>query len=216
MTEVLVKIIPLDLAATLSPGILALTIILLGGEIQPKARSFSFLFGTLIIAIAIAILGFVLGKVATPGIEPTTVSAVIDLIFGLFFLFYGMKILLAKEILIKAEEGRGFHFFKWFVVGIIVSVTNFDAVLLSFAAAKEVGDAVVGDPDKIILLIVNIFFFVLPTTLPIALYLLFPKFAVGVLEKINQVVIKYSRYILFVMFVIFAIYFLYKGIGFFL
>jgi len=88
-------------------------------------------------------------------------------------------------------------------------------VFLSFAAAKEVGDAVINYFDKIMLLAVNVLFFVLPIVLPLALYLIFPKFAGRILEKINRVVLKYNRYILFLMFVIFGIYFLSKGLGFF-
>ncbi len=215
MGSILIKIIPLDLAATLSPGILALAIILLSSKVHPKARTFSLLCGTLIVAVIIAVLGFILGNNVTPGTEPTITSAVIDTIFGLVFVYYGIKILLSKERKVKPKESEGYQFFKWFAIGIAISATNFDAVFLSFAAAKEVGDAVINYFDKIMLLAVNVLFFVLPIVLPLALYLIFPKFAGRILEKINRVVLKYNRYILFLMFVIFGIYFLSKGLGFF-
>lgn len=215
MASLLIKIIPLDLAATLSPGILALSIILLSGRNKPKEKTFSLLLGTLVIAITIAIAGFFLGQAATPKVGPTLASAIIDCILGIVFILWGFKLLSSKERKIKNQEGGGPEFFKWFTIGIVVSATNFDAVLLSFAAAKEVGNSALGILSLIILLIVNIFFFVLPTSLPMAIDLLFPKFTGLLLEKINRVVLKYSRYILFAMFLIFGIYFLSKSLDFF-
>lgn len=215
MISLLIKIIPLDLAAALSLGILALTIILLSSRNKPKGKTFSLLLGTLVIAIAIAVAGFFLGQAATPKVGPTLASAIVDSILGIVFILWGLRILSSKERKIKHQEGEGSEFFKWFTVGFIVSATNFDAVLLSFAAAKEVGNSAMGVLAMVILLVINIFFFVLPTSLPMVIDLFFPKFAGRVLEKINRVVLKYSRYILFAMFLIFGIYFLSKGLSFF-
>ena len=215
MTSILIKIIPLDLASTLSPGILALAIILLGSKNYPKARTLAMLCGTLLVAVILAILGFVIGNNVTPGTDPTVRSAIIDMVFGLVFVYYGIKIILSKERKIEPKEGSGAQFFKWFAIGFIISATNFDAVLLNFAAAKEVGDAAINYFDKIILLIINSLFFALPIILPLVAYLIFPKFAGAMLEKLNRVVLKYSRYILFAMFFLFGLYFLIKGIGFF-
>jgi len=215
MASILIKILPLDLAATLSPGVLALAIILLGSKNQPKAKALILLLGMLLVAIAITVFGFILGNNVTPGVEPTLTSAIIDAIFGLFFLFYGFKIILGPERMIKPREEK-VRFWRLFILGFLVSATNFDALFLSFAAAKEVGDAAVHFGAKSILLAVNIFFFTLPIMLPLIIYLLFPEFAGRVLANINRIVLKYSRYILFAMFMIFGIYFLSKSLGFFI
>jgi len=214
MTTILIKIIPLDLAATLSPGILALTLILLGSKTHPKIRTFSLLFGTLLVAIAIAILGMTISK-AAPTAKPTLISATIDLTLGLIFIYFGIKQIFSQERKIKErDDAGGYQIIRWLIIGLVISATNFDAVLLSLAAAKEVGDAAVNDFNKIILLAVNILFFIAPTSLPFILYLIFPRFAAKFLGKLNKIVLKYSRYILFLMFAVFGVYFVYRGIKF--
>lgn len=217
MITTLVKIIPLDLAATLSPGILALTLILLGGKNHPKIRTLSLLVGALIVAAAIAILGMTLAKATPASDQPTLISAIIDLILGLIFIYFGLKQLTSKDRKLKEHDNaQGYQIFRWLIIGLLISITNFDAVLLNLAAAKEVGDAAISDINKIILLIINVLFFIAPTSIPFILYLIFPKFAAGFLGKLNIIVLKYSRYILMAMFLIFGFYFLYRGIKYFI
>lgn len=217
MTSILIKIIPLDLAATLSPGILALSVILLGSKAHPKIRTFSLLVGTLVVAIVIAILGLTLSAATPESVKPTLISAVIDLVLGLVFVYFGIKQLASKDKNIKENDSdQGYQVFKWLIVGFLIAATNFDAVLLSLAAAKEVGDAAISSFQKWILLIINIGFFVLPTSLPFTLYLIFPRFAGKILGKLNDFLIKYSKYILFIMFLVFGLYFIYRSLKYFI
>lgn len=217
MLQLLLKIIPLDLASTLSPGILALSLILLGSKTHPRIRTFSLLVGTMLVAIAIAILGFTISKAAPTAEKPTLISALIDLALGLIFIYFGIKQIFNQERKIKEhDDAGGYQIFRWLIIGIIISATNFDAVLLNLAAAKEVGSSAIKEINKIILLAINILFFIAPTSIPFILYLIFPRFAAKFLGKLDKIVLKYSRYILFLMFMIFSIYFLYRGVVFFL
>jgi len=215
MSGLLVKIIPLDLAATLSPGILALALVLLGSQFRPKLRTLALFLGTLITAIALAFLGLNLGQAAPSEIHPTLVSAILDLILGAFFIYFGIRTLLMKERQTQSEKNQKPQLAKWFIIGLIISITNFDAVFLLFAASKEVGGSGVNELSKIILLFVNILFFTLPSLLPLIFYLIAPNFAGRILTKVNQFVLKYSKYLIFILFVIFGIYFIYRGLKFF-
>lgn len=217
MFATLIKIIPLDLAATLSPGILALTLILLGNKNYPKIRTLSLLVGTLIVAAAIIFAGLFLADATPAATGPTLISTIIDLILGLVFVYFGLKQIRSKDRkLNEHESAQGYQILRWLVIGILISATNFDAVLLSLAAAKEVGDAAIDSISKIILMTINALFFVAPTALPLILYLIFPRFAAKSLGKLNAVVFKYSRYILMIMFLIFGLYFLCRGIKYFI
>lgn len=216
MFQLLVKIIPLDLAATLSPGILALALVLLGSQFRPRLRVFALFLGTLITAIILAFIGLGLGQAAPSEIHPTALSAIIDLILGTFFIFFGIRTLVSKERKVHSEENQKPQLVKWFIIGLIISITNFDAVFLLLAASKEVGGSEINQISKIILLLVNILFFTLPSLLPLVLYLIVPGFANRVLTKVNQFVLKYSKYLVFILFVVFGIYFLYRGLKFFL
>src|SRR4030042_2935373 len=149
MFSTLIKIIPLDLAATLSPGILALVLIILGSKNHPKAHAFSLFLGALFTAVGIAILGYVLGNSIDTGFKQNTTESIADIILGLFFVIYGLKLFFSKERKISLkEEQHELKIFKWLGVGIILTITNFDALFLSFTAAKEVGGAEINDLAK--------------------------------------------------------------------
>ncbi len=218
MFGLLAKIIPLDLASTLSPGIFALVIVLLGSKFHPKLRAFYLLLGSLIVGIGIAFFGLSLGKLASIDIKPSAIAAIVDLLFGFLFIILGIKILVQKERKIKLQQERQkYEILKLLLAGIVISATNFDAVILSFTAAKEVGlSSEIGDLAKLILLIVNILFFILPISLPLFLSLILPEFAAHILTKINQFVLKYSKYLIFGLFIIFGIIFVYRSLKFFI
>jgi threonine/homoserine/homoserine lactone efflux protein len=215
--ELLAKIIPLDIAATLSPGILAIALLLLGNKKNPKTKTLVFLLGSLIIGIGITILGVVLAQIASPDQKPTLVSAIIDLVAGLAFIIFGIKVLITKEKKVDKSKTHELSLWKIFLIGVVITVTNTDADLFNFIAAKETVSA----PDidifwKVVFLIMNLSFFVLAITLPLFFYLLFPKLAAKPLAKLNILAMKYSRFIMFVLFAIFGIYFAYRGIMFFI
>ena len=218
MLNLFATVIPLNLASTLSPGILALAIVLLGSKWHPKARTTALLAGTFLVGIIIIILGSALGQLAPAGIKPTTTSSVVDLVIGIFFILFGVKTLLVKEKKIKPSKvDSGKQILKWFGIGIIINATNFDAVFLSFTAAKEVsGSLLASNIGKALLLFLNLFFFVLPSLLPLFLYTVFPKFAGPILNKINKYVLRYGRYIIFVLFIVFGFILIRRGIIFFL
>jgi len=217
MLATLAKIIPLDLAATLSPGIFAVAIILLGNKFHPKIKVLSFLFGTLIVGIAIALAGFFLGQATPTDSKSNLATAIVDLALAIIFIILAIKVVYSKERHLKTQEDSGYQIIKWLILGFIISATNFDALFLSFTAAKEVGGTGdIGSLAKMILLVVNLFFFSLPITLPLFLYLVFPNLAVKILEKINLFVLKYSRYILAGLFLIFGFLLLWRGINYFL
>jgi len=216
MFQLLLKIIPLDLAATLSPGILAVTLVLLGGKIHSKIRTISFLSGLLIVGIIVAILGFALGKVAPSGIGQNLTISIIDLILGGFFIIFGIHLITSRERKIEISQEDDPKILKWIIAGLILSATNFDALFLSLTAAREVGLSAINDLSKILLLVINLVFFALPILLPLFLYLIAPEFAQPFLEKINRFLIKYSRYLLFAMFIIFGTILIFRGIKYFI
>ena len=201
----------------MSPGIFAVALLLLGSKENKLSRVLAFLFGTLVIGIGIALLGYNLGDSFQHNGQQNLASSIIDLALGVLFLLYGIKIFFSKERKIKLFGGEEKHqILKWIIIGLAVSATNFDALFLSFTAAKEVGAAKISDFQDLILIIVNILFFILPITLPLIVYFLFPHFAGNFLEKVNQFVFKYSRYIIFALFIIFGIYLFYHGLEYFL
>lgn len=217
MLSLLAKIIPLDLASTLSPGIFALAVILLGGKWHGKTRTLALFVGIALVGVGITVVGFTLGKNVTGDMQKGLSSAIVDMILGAVFIYFGIKSMFGKEKEYKPPTSDpGLQFFKWLLVGFVIAITNLDALFLNFAAAKEVGESHgVNDLSKIILVIINLFFFTLPVTLPLFYYLISPKTAKIILEKINHLVLKYSKFIIFVLFVVFGAFMFYRGLDYF-
>jgi threonine/homoserine/homoserine lactone efflux protein len=206
MTQLLLKVLPLDLASALSPGIFALALILLGTNIKPKLKTFSLLVGTLIVGVGINLLGFELGQIVDKNSGGSLVSAIIDLIFAIIFIYLAIKALASKDRKIKTHQAEPEHpALKWFLLGIVVNITNFDAIFIALNAAKEVSGSSVVAAQKLILIIVNLLFFTLPVTLPLVFYLIFPGLAGKVLSKVNRFVIKYAPYLIFVLLILIAV-----------
>jgi len=216
MIGLLLKIIPLDLASTLSPGILALVIFLLGSKRNPKAKTFALFLGIFIIGIIITIVGFTLGKAATIHPHATELTSIIDLVLGIIFMILALNLIITKDKKRDIKEEKGPHLAKWFFVGVIITITNLDALFLNFAAGKEVGQSNINDLIKIIFLIINLLFFTLPVTLPGFFYLIVPNAASKILTNLNGLILKYSRFILAVLFIIFGIYLIINGAKFFI
>jgi len=212
MLSLLVKVIPLNMASALSPGILAVSVLLLGGKRQPVLRSLAFFLGTLVVGVIAVSAGFFLGQALSTGMKQGAASSVIDLILGVIFIVFGFKLFFAREINPSLKEYRH-QLLTLFAGGLILSGTNFDALFLSFAAAKEVG----GTPDiqmisRICLLVLNLIFFTLPVLLPLLAFIYFPRYAAGFFKKINQYALKYSRFMLSVLFIVFGVVLVLRGI----
>jgi threonine/homoserine/homoserine lactone efflux protein len=217
MTDLLVKIIPLDLASTLSPGILALAVYLLSNKDYRIARTVSFWAGSLLVAIILAVIGLKLGSTIQDPNNKRIIDNIVDLILSAIFFYFGIKSLLVKDKNRKENNVDKHHsrdLWKWFLIGLVISITNFDAVIFNLTAAKEIGQSVVGDTSKFLLLIMGMVFFTLPIILPLVLYLIMPKLAQKVLDPLNTFLTKYGQYIVAIIFIAFAVYLLIKGLQF--
>lgn len=215
MITTLLTILPLNLASALSPGILSLTLFLLGAKEHKRSRILALLIGSLVAGIIAIILGFTLSGLAdSPGQNRS--EAIFDIVLGAFFLIFAIKVIISKERIKQHDKAQSPGFGKWLVIGFIISITNFDAVFLSLTAARETADAEITGFYKLIFVLINLFFFTLPITLPLLITLIAPATSTKVLNKLNGFMLRYSRYIIFAMFATFGIYLLWQGLGFFL
>lgn len=203
MQEVILQILPLQLASTLSPGIIAITIFLLGNKINPKKKTLALLIGSFIVGAGVCLIGFFLGQSNTLGAKPKIFYGIEDLILGILFIWFGIKVLISKDKKFKHLDNLSLT--KWALVGAIMSILNFDAILFIFTASREVGIATISEAYKVGLLLMNSIFFVLPILLPLTLYLIVPNTAGKLCRKLNFYVIRYSAYILFILFILFGI-----------
>jgi len=220
MAELFAQIIPLCIGAAIDPVLLALTLTLLSSKNHPKAKAFSFLFGSVLVMALIAYLGILLGEGIIGGGDRHILKATIDIIFGVLLFYLGISSIIEKnkekntEKDIKKEENevRGKGLLKWLVVGFIVNITNVDALVLYFTACKEIGHADFSAFDKIIFSIISGTIVLFPIILPLFFSIIIPKTAEKILKPVGKFMDKYGSYIVAVIFIAFAIIMLIKGL----
>jgi len=217
MNELLLKVLPLAIGSALSPGILAIALILLGHKNKPLLKTFSFLCGGITAAILIIFLGYSLGQTnhLLHDSSKTHIIKIIDLIIGSVLIFLGLLPFFKKnkennKIAIKPESDS-LKLLRWFSISFIINITNFDAVTFFFVACKEISSSHVLAIDKITATLISAFFFLSPTLVPFIFYIIAPKTAAKILMPINVFSKKYAQAIVSVIFIGFGLYLLFRS-----
>ena len=213
MLEVFLKILPLAIASAASPIILAATVALLSKK--NFGCAFSFLAGCVLAAAVLAAVGISFAaeddKVAeSMGFSPS----IFDIAIGALFLAFGIKVLVekpaAKQDVPRAGKSGGK--IKWFAIGLIGSITNFDAALLNITAVRAIFNSGIALLPKLSLLAFCDFFLLSPALLPIALCILAPEKSQKLLVPVGNAMNKYGRYVVAAIFIIFGILLIKNGI----
>lgn len=207
MPDLFASILPLAVASSLSPIILAVSISLLARKDMKSATAF--LIGGLLAAAAIAAAGVSIAEVddgaaEALGLEPRAA----DLFFGVIFLAFGLKVLFEKPSSegmpqgAKKQQGAA----KWVALGFLGNITNFDAVLLNLGAVRQIFNAAIPQLQQFSLLAFCDFFFLAPSLVPLALYALAPSKAERALEPVGKWMSKYGHYLVGAIFMFFGLY----------
>lgn len=214
MTAIFLKVMPLFLASTLSPGILALTVILLSQKKSGVSRTFALLLGSIITSTILIAVAFYVGHIINDPSNTKSIDNIVDIVLGVLFVYFGIKAILVKDDHAKTKQisaNQSHDLLKWLLIGFIVSITNFDSIVFTMTATKEIAQAAISGAMKMLLLVIGIFFFNLPIIFPFAMYLIAPKAVDKILIPINKFLTKYGRYIVASIFLIFAVYLFYNG-----
>lgn len=215
MQELLSHIIYLNFSTSLmSPVVLALALIALGEKYNGLRKACALLLGVVAVCLIPILLGVFAGNYASVSSGPTLVSAVSNILIGLFFLVVVVKFLFDKNYKVKTDKGKT-GFLKWFLISVVLEVTNFGALAVSFNAAKQVSAMNLVVFEKAVLLFANLVCFALPALLPILFYLLFRKTSEKVFPLLNSFFLKNLRWVIIIAFGLFGVVFLIAGIGFF-
>ncbi|MCX8175471.1 MAG: GAP family protein [Candidatus Micrarchaeota archaeon] len=214
MLELVASIVPLALASSLSPGLLAVSVALLA---KGNERAlWAFVFGGALAALLVALAGASVAendhKIAAGfGLHPKAA----DLLFGAAFLLFGLKTLLEKP-----KEGGmaqrgimgGAGAKKWLAVGFLANITNADAVLLNFAAVRQVFNSAIALPYQLALAAFCGFFFLSPSLAPLLLYRAAPGRCARLLEPAGKWMERHSHLLVGAIFALFGLYLLALGL----
>lgn len=209
MLELLAKVLALGIASSFSPVILGVAIGLAFGKDNPLKRCLSFLLGG---AVALALILAAAWFFAGYDDKVFVLSSTEDLLFGSVFIIFGVfSFVHGKDKKLQLKQNP--NPLKWFLIGFIANITNFDAVLLEFTSAKIAFDSGVGLIARLVLLLLGCLCYLSPILIPFALSLSKASGAKSLLSKVGLLMDKYGNTILGLLFVLFGIYFIWAGLG---
>ncbi len=225
MLELLISVIGLGLASTLSPVILAISVSLLtgkeneseNGSNKPLGRLIAFTLGGVVVAVAIALAGAEAWNGAL-SLSKTAHAYARQLDFALALALLAFGVWEALPLFRKTADSEKAKKEKrqariassgalaLFAIGFLVNATNFDAVLFNLAAVREIAAASISDATEIALIGVADFFFLAPCLLPLFVYVAAPKQTKQVLAPVGRAMQKYGAWLVPAIFIVFGLY----------
>ncbi|VVB67547.1 Sap, sulfolipid-1-addressing protein [Candidatus Norongarragalina meridionalis] len=204
MLELLLKVTALGIASTASPGILAVSLSILASRMESVRRLAALLAGGVLAVLLIALAGSQAwgGSLKfTDALIPYT--DLLSMVLGTLFIAVGLYELVHRD----AENKQRFavkKLWRLFVIGFLINITNFDAVLLNLAAVRQIASAGLGFLLENAYIVYADMFYLAPSLLPLAVYVIAPERAERTLEPIGIAMRKYGRFIVAAVFLVFG------------
>lgn len=216
MAELLARLLPLGLAAAISPQLLAVTMAILGARDHPRSRTLAYLGGSALTLVLIGILAVTGGGAARGPHRPSALSAAIDIILGALLLYLGVRKLVAKPKTRHVEPASGrASIGRQLVVsaglGLLLTVTDFSSLVFYVAAAKQTADSRLRVTDQVIAMSVMALFIMVPIIVPLVFTVAAPAAAARLLSWTDQAAKKHGKYIVAAIALIFGVYLVLKG-----
>lgn len=220
MGKLLASMIPLAMAAAISPTMLTAVVLVLSSKDRPRRRALFFLAGAVITLIAIGA-----AAVSLSAAQPTSshgkspISAGIDIILGILLLYIGGRNFLKSRG--PAKEGQtGGRFQKFFqgggtandfFLGVLFTVTDVTSLVFYLVAAKQARDSGLGVIADVAAMTIVGIAVILPILVPLAITIIAPNISGRVTDSLNEWIKKYGKYIGPVIAIAFGFYLLFKG-----
>ncbi len=212
MVNLLIEILPLAIASAMSPVILGISIALLSKKATHTV--FAFLFGSALAALILLAIG--IGFASGDDIVAASISqpvAIFDLALGILLGAFGVKVLLEKEGAgSRLKAGAAISARKMAAIGLLGTLTNFDAALLNITAVRAIASAADSFATKLAALGIAEFFLLSPILLPLAFYFVAPQKSVKLLAPVGAWMEKYGRFVVGLIFLGFAVYLVAKAL----
>lgn len=211
MEKVFLEILPLALAATISPsGLLFVTMILSGKE-NPKRHAILFLLGAIVFLV---VLGSFLLVTFKPAIEaasqPDKRSGYLDVTFGiLIIIFIGQGLIFARK---KKPDKEKQHKSPFLIMGFGFMIINTSTLIPYIAACKIISDGGLAAAEDLILLAFLIITTMLMISFPVIITVLMPKKSDIVMVLVKSFMAKHGSVIAKGYFLLIAAYLIFHGI----
>jgi hypothetical protein len=203
-----IKIFPFIFGAAISPVLLVTVLYILSRPTQPIKKVLVFLLAsTVTISIITAVIFY--STQIRPGPAPRN-DLIPHTIIGFLLLFLALDIYKKGPSKKKAKESSRRGLLGFFGIGVVLMITNFTTIAMIFEVALDLRQLQIFGAQKLIYLLVTVFFSILPILLPLIILLLAGKNSEKILDKLSGFMQKYAHIVTSVFFAILGAYVLLK------
>lgn len=194
ISSLITIILPLALAAAVSPVVLSVFLVIMSLSDNPKLPGLSFYLGSIFVLLITVFLGIYLGQKLIGGGtgNPNTIAS-IDIFLGAILVLLGFRNFTSKhenklfKYLKSDKSSSTFSKFKrYFSLGFIAFLTNFSTAIFILAAGRTIGVADAGFiPDAAAILVLALIT-LLVIEIPLIFFILMPLKAKKITEPVNN------------------------------
>jgi hypothetical protein len=211
MDKTFLAVLPLALAATISPSGLLFVMMILSGKDKPKLKSLQFVLGAAGFLFVLGLFTFLTFKPAINATaHPSTTSAVIDIVFGVLIIGVILHSVFGKK---KDESTKKKHNIPYFLVGFLYMIINVSTLLPYVAALKIISTNKIGVFDDFWMFLAVLAITMLMVAFPVIITYMLPNSSQKILGPTSIFFSKYGKLIANVYFFAIAIYLILKGLN---
>jgi hypothetical protein len=213
MSDLLVEIAPLVLAAAISPATIGIVVLILATADEPLRRALAFTAGFALLLVPLSVVGLLAFSGARSSVDPgSPLFAWIDISMGVVLLVVsGVSLTRASAIEGAQKRLRGAPVAAYFGFGMVMMLSNLNTLAVAVAMLHEIAIADVASFQRGLTLAIVDAVILLPVIAPIALVALAPSAAERVLPKIRAGVDRYGVRVGALVFAAIAVYLLIEG-----
>ncbi len=218
MGDLFAQILPLTLAAAISPTVLTVAVLVLSAKRRALPRTLAYLLGCWLVLVAIGIPGiFLFAGLAPPQTRAPWLHWV-DLGAGLTLLALGARRLAKKPTPHEKQGSRAgkmadARLHDYVILGLALMATNFTTLVLYLPVLKSIARAPIPTPERFLVLLACQVIILAPVLVPLFVRVLVPGPASRILGGVNAFTTKHTRIIMTVILLVFGVYLTAKGVS---
>ena len=215
MTDLLVEILPLVLAAAVNPATIGIVVLVLATAERPLLRASAFAAGFGLLLVALSTAGLILVTNVGGGVDDDS-SALgwIDVGLGLLLLVSAAVSLTRQGTIADQQERlRGAPVGAYFGLGAVMMLSSLNSLAVAVSLLHRIAVADVSATDRALALAFTDLIILLPVLAPIALVALAPSRAERILPRIRAAVDRYGVKVGVVVFAAIGVYLIADGLS---
>ena len=204
--EELYKIIPFIVGAAISPVLLVTTLLILAQSNRPVIKTVAYLFGS---AITITAITFVVFYTSTIRAVPSGSKELFPhIVIGILLLLLALDIYKRgpTKPSSRAKAGKNKGLLRYFILGILLMLTNFTTIAMVFAVAVELRSDDISGLSKLIYMLATILSSLVPILLPLLVLAVAGKHSKTILNSLSNFMKNHAYVITSIFFAILGVF----------